>query len=908
MRDSRKLLLSATQASLILLLASPTWVVASVVASGDQTSPPEDLRCEYLRDPMGIDARQPRFSWVLGFQARGELQTAYQVLVASSRTLLDRDQGDQWDTGRTASEEINQIAYQGKPLASGRTYYWKVRSWDKEGNASVYSDAATFEMGLLSRDEWKGQWIGGGHELRKEWKLPAAVVRARAYVTALGYYELYINGRRIGHNVLDPAFTLYPKRVLYSTYDVTGALRAGPNAIGAMLGGGWATLSLRSSFKGYYPSPALLVQVNAELEGGQQLSLSSDGTWKAADGPIVSDSVYNGEVYDARRETPGWNQPGFDDLAWRAATVSAGTSGVISAESMPPIRVVREAIPLSFSNPHPGVYVFDMGQNMSGWMRLRVAGPAGTRVQMRFAEVIYPDGSINTENIRSAKSRDVYILRGGGIETYEPRFTYHGFRYVELTGYPGTPNLDTLRARVVHTAVDAVGGFSSANETLNQIQRLIVWSQLTNLFSIPTDCDQRDERQGWMGDAQVTGEEAVMNFDMAAFYTNFIRDIRDEQGEDGTVTDTVPHRFGSRPADPAWGTAYPQLTWYMWQYYGDRRILEENYDGVKRYVEFLRGRASGNLLSYSYYGDWVSVVRTPGEFVSAAYYYYDVELLARMASVLGRTEDAQAYQQLAGQIRTAINQKFYDPATGNYANGSQTANAMALGLGLPSEETRGKVSGNLTNDVLYEHNTHLTTGFIGVKFIMPVLSDMGRSDLAYELAEQTTYPSWGYMIKQGATTLWELWQNKTGPSMNSQDHAMFGSVGAWFYQALAGIQMAANTAGYRHIVIEPQVVEDLRNASASVETLRGTVASSWTHDPGKLTLEVTVPAGSDARIVIPREAQMDTVTVQESGRPVWGEGHYVPGDPGITAASQNARGDVTVEAGSGHYTFVLTGD
>jgi len=904
MADLRKLLRLAAHLSLIFLLGSPMLFATP----DDQADPPSDLRCEYLREPMGIDVRQPRFSWVLGFQGRGELQTAYQILVSSSRALLDQDKGDQWDTGRTSSEEINQVAYQGKPLASGHTYYWKVRSWDKEGKASAYSDATTFEMGLLSRDEWKGQWIGGGRELRKEWALPAAVVRARAYVTALGYYELYINGRRIGHNVLDPAFTLYPKRVLYSTYDVTGALHAGPNAIGAMLGGGWATLSLRSSFKGYYSSPALLVQLNVELEGGRQLSLASDGTWKAAGGPIVSDSVYNGEVYDARQETPGWNRPGFDDSSWRAATVSAGTSGAISAESMPPIRVVREAIPLSFSNPHPGVYVFDMGQNMSGWVRLRVAGPAGTRVQMRFAEVIYPDGSINTENIRSAKSRDVYILRGGGTETYEPRFTYHGFRYVELTGYPGTPNLDTLRARVVHTAVDAVGGFSTSNETLNQIQRLIVWSQLTNLFSIPTDCDQRDERQGWMGDAQVTGEEAVMNFDMAAFYTNFIRDIHDEQGEDGTLTDTVPHRFGSRPADPAWGTAYPQLTWYMWQYYGDKRILEENYEGVKRYVEFLRGRASGNILSYSYYGDWVSVVRTPGEFVSAAYYYYDVELLARMAGVLGRNEDAQAYQQLGAQIRAAINQKFYDSAAGNYANGSQTANAMALGLGLPSGEARGKVADNLTNDVLYERNTHLTTGFIGVKFIMPVLTEMGRSDLAYELAEQTTYPSWGYMIKQGATTLWELWQNKTGPSMNSQDHAMFGSVGAWFYQALAGIRMAADSTGYRQMVIEPHVVEDLRNASASVETLRGTVASSWTHDPGKLTLEVTVPAGSDARVVIPREEQMDTVTVTESGRAVWGEGHYVPGDPGITAASQNPHGDVVVEVGAGRYTFVLTGD
>ncbi|HKS97852.1 MAG TPA: family 78 glycoside hydrolase catalytic domain [Terriglobia bacterium] len=891
----------------ILVLAAVAGSL-NLWAADERPSAPDDLRCEYLRNPLGLDVRQPRFSWVLGWDGRGEAQTAYQILVAGSRALIDRNQGDQWDTGRVTSEETNQIAYQGKALAIGRTYYWKVRAWDKGGAASNYSDVATFELGPLTRDDWKGQWISGGHELRKELKLPAAVVRARAYVTALGYDVLYVNGRRIGHNVLDPAFTLYPKRVLYSTYDVTGALHAGDNAIGATLGGGWATLSKPHSFKGYYAAPALLLQLDVELEGGRHVSLSTDGTWKVADGPFVSDSVYDGEVYDARRETPGWNQPGLDDSVWHAATVVPGTSGAVSAESMPPIRVVGEITPVSISNPRPGSYVFDMGQNMSGWVRLRVHGPAGTRVQVRFAELLHPDGMINTDSIRMAKSRDIYILRGGRTETYEPHFTYHGFRYVELTGYPGTPGLDTLRARVVHTAVETVGGFSSSNQILDQIQKLIVWSELTNLFSIPTDCDQRDERQGWMGDAQVTGEEAIMNFNMAAFYTNFIRDIHDEQGEDGSVTDTVPSRYGSRPADPAWGTAYPQLVWYMWKYYGDKRVVEENYDGVKRYVEFLRSRAQNNILSYSYYGDWVSIVQTPGAFVSAAYYYYDVELLSRMAAALGHSEDAQAYHQLAGQIRDAINQKFYDASTGNYATGTQTANAMALELGLAPDQARGRVAGNLTRDIVYTHNTHLTTGFIGVKFIMPALTELGRSDLAYELAEQTTYPSWGNMIRQGATTLWELWQNKTGPSMNSQDHAMFGSVGAWFYQTLAGIQMPEESAGYRHIVIAPQIVEDLRTASASTQTLRGTVASSWTHDPGRITLEVTIPAGSDARIVIPREDQMTSVTVEESGHTIWSDGRYTPGDPGITGASEDRRGDVVVDTGSGHYWFVLTGE
>ncbi|MGH9454402.1 MAG: family 78 glycoside hydrolase catalytic domain, partial [Terriglobia bacterium] len=773
------------------------------------------------------------------------------------------------------------------------------------GSASAYSAPVTFEMGLLTRDEWKGQWIGGGNELRTEVRLTRRVVRARAYITALGYYELHINGQKIGTEVLDPAFTLYPKRVLYSTYDVTPALRSGANAIGVMLGGGWATLSLPRGFKGYYPAPALLFQLDIDLEGGEHISVASDGTWKVTQGPILSDSVYNGEVYDARRETPGWDMPGYDGAGWEAAKVVAGTSGAISAEMMPPIRVVGQRIPLSITNPRPGVYVYDVGQNLTGWVKLRIQGPAGTRVQMRFAELIYKDGMINRDNIRGAKSRDIYILRGGGPETYAPRFTYHGFRYVELTGFPGTPSLGTVRAEVVHTAVDDVGGFSSSNSTLNQIQRLIYWSQLTNLFSIPTDCDQRDERQGWMGDAQVTGEEAIMNFDMAAFYTNFIRDIHDEQGPDGTVTDTVPHRYGSRPADPAWGTAYPQLCWYMWKYYGDRRVLEENYDGLKKYIEFLRSRAPGNILSYSYYGDWVPVVHTDNDFVSAAYYYYDVQILSKIAGVLGQTADTQAYAQLAGQIKDAINQKFYNSSTGSYANGTQTANAMAIALGLAKNR---RAAGSLTNDIVYYHNTHITTGFIGVKFLMPALTEIGRSDLAYELASQTTYPSWGYMIKKGATTLWELWQDKTGPSMNSQDHAMFGSVGAWFYQGLAGINIGKAGAGFRHILIDPQIVEDLHWASASVETIRGKVSSSWTHAPGTITLEVNIPAGSDAQIVIPQEEEMTEVTVREGDHTVWDKGQFVKGDPGVTQAVQEARtGSIVVSAGSGHYKFVLTG-
>lgn len=898
-----------TRAVRWFIILSTAAIMAAIQSGYAQQGPqvPIDLRCEYLTNPLGIDVRQPRFSWVLGDSERGELQSAYQVLVASRPELLAQQQGDEWDSSKVASDNSVQIEYAGKPLESGKAYYWAVRFWDSQGRVSPYSKPAHFEMGLLSRDEWKGQWIGGGNELRKDFELPEGVVRARVYVAALGYYELHINGRRIGDNVLDPAFTTYPKRVLYSTYDVTPELRQGANAIGVMLGGGWATLSIPHGFHGYYSQPALLLQMNVELANGKQFTLVSDSSWKATEGPIVSDSVYNGEVYDARRETPGWDRAGFNDSAWKSAQVMPGTDGAVSAEMMPPIRVVDEMVPRSITSPEPGVYVFDMGQNMSGWAKLRVYGPRGTRVEMRYSELIYPNGMINRANIRGAKSRDIYILKGGGWESYHAHFTYHGFRYVEVTGFPGTPSLDSVHGEVVHTAVKAAGSFAASKQILNQIQHLIHWSQLTNLFSIPTDCDQRDERQGWMGDAQVTAEEAMMNFDMAAFYTNFIRDIHDVQASDGTITDTVPHRYGSRPADPAWGTAYPQLCWYMWQQYRDRRILEENYGGLKKYVEFLRSRAPGNLLTYSYYGDWVPIVHTPGDYVSAAYYYYDTWILSQIASILGHTADAQTYSTLAGAIKDAFNAKFFNTTTGEYATGTQTANAMALALGLVPQNYRGAVTGNLYNDIVYYHNTHLTTGFIGIKWLMPALTANGHPDVAYELATQATYPSWGYMVKKGATTLWELWPDKVGPSMNSHDHAMFGSVGAWFYRALAGINQAPGDAGYRHIRIEPQVVEDLYWASGTIHTLRGTVSSSWVHSPGKIILNVTVPVGADATVLVPKEEQMTEVTIREGGREVWENDHYVAGDPGITAGHESDNG-VVFNVGSGHYTFVLTGE
>jgi len=534
-----------------------------------------------------------------------------------------------------------------------------------------------------------------------------------------------------------------------------------------------------------------------------------------------------------------------------------------------------------------------------------VQGPRGTDVRLRFAELLYDNGLLNTENLRSARAEDHYILKGEGEETWEPRFTYHGFRYVEVTNFPGTPKLDTLRGRVVHSAVKPVGSFSASKDILNGLQRIITWGQKTNLHSIPTDCDQRDERMGWMGDAQGTAEEAIMNFDMAAFYTNFVRDIRDIQDDKGRLSDTVPHIWGGENADPAWATAYPLICWYMYQYYGDTRVLEEHYDGLRKYVEFLRSKAEGGLVKFSSYGDWVAVEKCPGAIVSSFYYYYDLKIMADVARVLGKTQDAALYDKLATDIRTAFNKEYYNPKTGDYADGTQTANTLPLFLGIPTEK-EGGTWGRLFDDVVYKHNSHLTTGIIGTKYIMELLTRTGASDLAYDIAVKTDYPSWGYMIKNGATTLWELWQKREGPSMNSHNHPMFGSVGSWLYKALAGINLAPGTTGFEKILIQPQMVRDLMHASGSTMTVRGEVACAWSRTEKMIRVEVTIPGGSEAEVVIPK-LNIRIIKVSEGSRTIWVGNTFIVGAAGITGAVDK-DGAIRIKTGGGRYVFLLEGE
>ncbi|HOW84565.1 MAG TPA: family 78 glycoside hydrolase catalytic domain [Candidatus Aminicenantes bacterium] len=887
-RDPRKL--SNFGFAALAVIAVLTTVPAVSAAEIAGPSAPVSLRCEYLANPMGVDTARPRFFWVVDHAERGQVQSAYQIVVSTDPKSAA---GDVWDSGKVASPRSAQIAFAGKALASGASYFWKVRAWDRDGRESPWSETARFDMGLLDRSDWQGVWIGARNQLRREFTLKGRVKRARAYIAGLGYYELRLNGRKAGNHVLDPAWTTYDKRVLYVAYDVTGLLRQGPNAVAVMLGNGW------------HKSRALLFQLNVEMEDGTTASVASDASWKAADGPIFEDSVYNGESYDARRETPGWDRPGFDDAGWPAAEAVKGPAGVLSAQLMPAIQVVDTIVPFKMTSPLPGAYVFDMGQNFSGWARLRVRGPRGTDVRLRFAELLFDNGTLNQDNLRTAQAEDHYILKGEGEEVWEPRFTYHGFRYVEVTGFPGTPTLESIRGRVVHSAVEPVGSFAASKDVLNGIQRLVTWGQKTNLHGIPTDCDQRDERMGWLGDAQITAEEAIMNFDMAAFYTNFMRDIRDVQDARGRLADTIPYIWGGENADPAWATAYPLICWYMYQYYGDTRVLEDHYDALKKYVEFLRSKAENGLVKFSSYGDWVAIEKCSNAIVSSFYYLYDVRILADAARVLGKTADAALYDKLAAEIRAAFNREYYNPKTGDYAEGTQTANALPLFLDIPTEKQWG-TWGRLFDNIVYGRNAHLTTGIIGTKYVMEVLSRTGAADLAYDIACKTDFPSWGYMIQSGATTLWELWQNREGSAMNSHNHPMFGSVGSWFYKTLAGINLAPGATGFEKVLIQPQMVRDLTHASGSTMTVRGQVACAWSRTERTVRVEVTIPFGSEAEVVIPKLG-IRNVKVSEGGRTVWAGGRYAAGAPGI-AGAEDKDGAIRFKTGGGRYAFVLEGN
>ncbi|MBS7633228.1 family 78 glycoside hydrolase catalytic domain [Candidatus Bathyarchaeota archaeon] len=883
---------------------------------------PVNLLCEYCVDPIGIDAARPRFSWELRHSERGRLQSSYQILVASSEENLRRDFGDIWDSGKVNSSQSANVDYDGKPLESSRTYYWKVRWWDDQDRASPYSRIAKFETGLLSSGEWRAKWITGGNLLRKEFLFKDKFKQARAYVTGLGYYELRINGQKVCDLQLDPGWTDYEKIVLYSVYDVTEVLNEGENAVGIMLGNGrYNVKEHRRNFHKQYGEPRAILQIEIELTDGSRELILTDDSWKASKGPIVDDDLYDGEVYDARLEKEGWDKPGYDDSSWENAKVAEPPSGkMCSQATFPPIRAVKMLQPTSLSNPKPDVYVFDFGQNFTGWARLTVAGPRGTEVRLRYSELLNPDGTINAVPNRDAKATDTYVLKGEGDEVYEPRFTYHGFRYVEVTGFPGVPNISSLQGVVVHSDVKPVGSFSCSNQLINDIHKNTLWGQVSNLMSIPTDCPQRDERMGWMGDAQLSSEEAIFNFWMAAFYTKWVQDIKAAQKEDGGLPDVVPPYWSLYPADPAWGTACVIIPWNMYLYYGDKRVLEENYDVMKGWVEFLGSKCENYILKFCKYGDWcppgqVKSLTVPGEVVSTLCYYEDVVLLSKIAHIIGRLEDSKKYAELAEKVKEAFNEKYFKNDC--YAplkevleqvlatDFSQTANCIPLYLDMVPSDKKEQTVKRLLHDLTVTHDHHVDTGIVGTRYLLDALTKCGQAEAAYKIVSQTTYPSWGYMLKEGATTFWERWEHLTGSGMNSHNHIMFGSVDSWFYKALAGLNVDPSRPGFEKVIIKPHVLGDLNFASASLRTIRGIVASKWCKGEGSLTIEAVIPTNSVGEVHVPTIGLKKPV-IMEGNEIVWKDENFVKGVSGVESAIR-VDDYVAFQVGSGTYRFKVTG-
>lgn len=774
-------------------------------------APPNRLRCEYLVNPVGIDTPLPRLSWYLKHEKRGESQFGFQVIISSTMENARAERGDVWDSGKRESPDNFSIAVVGPAWTSSTVYYWRVRWWDLHGGVSPYSHVAFFETGILEPQDWKASWIGParstafstkgptflgeytgdivqnfGVYLRKEFRLKDTVRiwRARAYVSGLGWGEFRVNGEKIGGRVLDPAPTDYARVALYTTKNLTENLNPGLNAVGLILGNGRFTRN-----HGFGP-PKALVQIEVEYADGTRDTVVTDPTWKTAEGPLQRNGLYCGETYDAREERTGWDEPRFDEAAWSPAILREETA--LASEIMPPIRVTQILKPQKLTSPSPGVYVYDFGQNFSGWARLKVVGPNGTEVNIRYAELLNADGTLNTAPNLNAESRDTFILRGGGPERYEPRFTYHGFRYVEVSGYPGVPSLDSVEGCFVHTDADPTGEFHCSHDLLNRIHKNVLWSQQSNLMGIPTDCPQRDERQGWLGDAHLSAEEAMFNFDLPAFYSKFLEDIRLAQLDDGSLPDIVPPYLPrTYPADPAWGSAYVTLTWLVYQHYGDRKVLERHYPALKKYARFLNGAAHHNLIDkLGKYGDWcppgsVHPKKTPVALTSTWFYYHDLGVLSRIAEVLGERDDAHAYAKRAEDIRTSFNKAFLGAEgyatvqmTSSDKTSSQTSNVLPLYLNMVPEIDRDRILNKLLDNIVREHDHHLDTGILGTRYLLDVLTENGRADTAFRVATQESYPGWGYMVREGATTLWERWESITGGGMNSHNHITLGSIDA----------------------------------------------------------------------------------------------------------------------------------
>ncbi len=896
---------------------------------------PSRLRCEYLENPLGVDVQAPKLSWQFELPAefRGIQQTAYQILVASKPDLLAENRGDLWDSGRVESAEQLNIPYGGVPLQPGQRVWWRVRAWHNKGGVMDCQEPGSWEMGLLSEKNWTASWIQRTEApapteqdwfserpaplLRKDFAVDKPVRRARAYVCGLGYYELRLNGKRVGNHELDPGWTSYGKRVFYSVYDVTGDLKSGGNALGCMLGNGWynplplrmwTRFNLREALA--IGNPCLRMQLDIEYEDGSTGRVQTDPSWKTADGPIRKNSVYLGEWYDARKEQPGWDTAGFSDAAWDAAQAAQPPAGALEAQPVQPIRVTNHIAAQSVKEVQPGVFIFDFGENMAGRAQLTCSGPAGTKVQMRYGELLHPDGTLNpmtsvagqfknqpvpegSERPATAWQADTYVLRGEGNETFAPRFTFHGFRYVEVTGFPGTPSQNAVCAKRLHTDVQSAGEFSCSNDRFNTTQTLCVRTLVSNLHSVQSDCPHR-EKFGYGGDLVADSELGIYNFDMAAFYRKVVRDYADAVRPNGGFTETAPFvgiadsGFGEGSGPIGWGTVHPLLLEQLYTYYGEQALSAEQYEAAKAWVSLLERSAKDYLIDNGI-GDHETLADKDTMVSATSFFYYNARALERIARRLGHNEDADHFAQLATNIQDAFRARLI-AGDGKVGKGTQACQAFALHMGLAQDAMVPSVLRVLVDDIEGPSKGHLSTGIFGTKYMLHALSDFGAHETAYKVANQPDFPGWGHMIANGATTLWEHWEYSD--NVFSHNHPMFGTIGEWFYKELAGIQPLPETRGFDVFKIQPRIAADLNWVKARYDSVRGPIVSEWTKENGSLRVTLRIPVNAAARVILPVAKTEDLL---ESGVPIMGKSEFKaqPAETGWTA----------INVGSGSYSF-----
>ncbi len=870
-----------------------------------------NLLTENLVNPVGLDITQPRFSWQLNGKGRNLAQSAYEIKVLSGKKTV-------WHSGKISSDASVHVPYQGNALQADQKYNWQVRIWDQAGKASGWSSPAYFQTGLMDSTGWKARWIEttitpNDNEspcplFRKTFQLSKKVARATAYITAHGLYEAYINGNRVGDAWLTPGWTSYNKRLQYQAYDITPLLKTGNNAIGAMVGNGWHRSILGWKNRGniYGNTLSLLLQINITYTDGSSETVSTDDSWKSARSEIIYSQIYNGETIDARRQKTGWKEAGYDDAGWQKVKTVNHPKDILIATVNEPVRKKETFKAVKLITTPAGEKVIDFGQNLVGWVQVKIKGNAGDSLVISHAEVLDKAGNFYTENLRSARAQAKYFLKGGEAETFHPYFTWMGFRYIKIEGSDLEIDPANFEAVALYSDMAPTGNFTTSNPLINQLQHNIQWGQKGNFLDVPTDCPQRDERLGWTGDAQAFARTAAFNMNVHNFFAKWLRDVEADQ-DNGVVPHVVPNVLGKPSNSAGWADVATIGPWEMYLAYGDERLLATQYNSMKTFVESMRRAAKDDLWNTgSHYGDWLfyrpfddnsgRAAVTDKHLIAQCFYAHSTQLLINAAKVLGKTNDIQEYTSLLKKIKDAFN-KEYVTHNGRLVSGTQTAYVLALHFDMLPDAQRQPAAQKLVENIK-SYDNHLTTGFLGTPYLCHVLTRFGADSVAYKLLLQETYPSWLYPVKMGATTIWERWDGTKPdgsfqtPGMNSFNHYAYGAIGDWMYRKMVGLDTYEDGVGYKHIRIKPHIGGNFKHASATLQTYYGTLSNSWRIEGNRLLMDVEIPSNTRATIYIPSASAQK---VKEGGK-------ALADIKGMSLKGED-DGYVVVETGSGKYSF-----